>query len=58
MLDNQKMAVSELVDAVLFKAEKFNVRIVYRGDMGEPNRLRTKQTRAERYSVERKKQNL
>lgn len=32
MLDNQKMAVSELVDAVLFKAEKFNVRIVSRGD--------------------------
>lgn len=32
MLDNQKLAVSELVDAVLFKAEKFNVRIVSRGD--------------------------
>ena len=32
MLDNQNMAVSELVDAVLFKAEKFNVRIVSRGD--------------------------
>ena len=32
MLDNPKMAVSELVDTFLFKAEKFNVRIVSRGD--------------------------
>lgn len=32
MLDNPKMAVRELVDAVLFKADKFNVRIVSRGD--------------------------
>lgn len=32
MLDNQNMAVGELVDAVLFKADKFNVRIVSRGD--------------------------
>ena len=32
MLDNQNMAVSELVKTFVFKADKFNVRIVSRGD--------------------------